>query len=108
MCSPPVTQICAIPSHPLLPYLALHTSTRPFVGLQDLRDESPATTVVSNTIETVQSSDAVLSTLSHALETLSPSLSVKGLDWRAQWYGPHEWNANAVPTVANKPITAPT
>jgi hypothetical protein len=64
--------------------VSLQTSTRPEVGRQ--RPLAwPATTVVSNTDDLVQSDDAVASVASQAEETLSPSLTVNGLAVRAQW-----------------------
>src|ERR687886_2394650 len=53
----PLTQIWAKPSHPLLPYFALQTSTRPLCALHFFGSarSSPWTTVVSITLETLQS-----------------------------------------------------
>ncbi len=42
----PLSQICASPSQPVLPYAALQTSTRPAAGWQRLPVVLPATTVV--------------------------------------------------------------
>src|SRR3989338_3372240 len=63
---PPLTHICATPSHPFLPYVLLQTSTRPFVGTQFLGVffplralVLPGTTSVSNTVDTLQSLDVV-------------------------------------------------
>src|SRR6478735_2224590 len=96
MCVPPVTEMDAMPNQPVLPYAALHTSTRPGVGRQFFGRVEPATTVVSRTVDLVQSLLAPARLASQALETLSPSLTVNGLLVRAQWYPFHEWVACAV------------
>src|SRR3989338_8201018 len=63
----PLTQTLATPSHPLKPYLALHTSTRPLVGTQFfgvylplVLFVPPATIAVSSTADPpLQSVEAV-------------------------------------------------
>ena len=55
---PPVIQICATPSQPVLPYAALHTSTRPELGAHVAPFVLPVTTVVFKTSELLQSADA--------------------------------------------------
>src|SRR6266508_2460943 len=86
MWTPPVIQIDAMPSQPLLPYVALQTSTRPVVALQRLGlFACPATIVVSSTVDLLQSLDVVARIESHCEDTLSPSLTVNGFAVRAQW-----------------------
>jgi hypothetical protein len=83
MCLPEI-QIEATPSQTLLPYAPLHTSTRPVVGRQRRAFDWPVTRFVSSTVDLLQSEEVVPRYESHALVTLSPNLSVKGLDVRAQ------------------------
>src|SRR3989344_831891 len=111
ICTPPVIHICARPSQPLLPYFALQTSMRPAVGRQFLGLLTPpATIVVSNTFDWLQSADAPARYASQALVTLSRSFKVNGLLVRAQWYPPQEWFAYATdasaPTANRVIITA--
>ncbi len=80
----PCAQMLAKPSQPLLPYLLLHTSTRPDTGLQFFGFVLPATIVVSNTVETLQSVDEAARYASQLDVTSLPSFSVNGLDVRAQ------------------------
>src|SRR3989344_6092518 len=75
----PLIQIWARPSQPLAPYFALHTWTMPAVALQ-LRPALLLTTVLSNSLDTRQSVDAVWRYESHVDDTLSPSLIVKGFE----------------------------
>src|SRR5512138_2427563 len=93
MCVPPVIQMVATPSQPVLPYEALQTSTRPLVGRQFFGLAPPATMVVSSTLDWLQSLEAVTSIASHCPDTLSPNFIVKGFAVRAQWYPFHEWFA---------------
>ena len=83
ICSP-LTQICATPSQPLLPYLPLQISTLPFAGLQFFLDAPPATTAVFRTVDLLQSLEVVSREGSQLFERLSPRLSVNGFDDRAQ------------------------
>src|SRR3989304_7323383 len=79
----PLTQIDAMPSQPFLPYFLLHTSTRPFTGLQFFRFV-PGTTIVSKIEDMLQSFEAVPRCASQATPTLSPSFNVNGFAVRAQ------------------------
>src|SRR3989344_6661214 len=79
----PVAQIEAMPSQPLLPYLFLQTSTRPLVGRQ-FRGDLAATTLVSKTVDTLQSTAAPARDASQTAETLSPTLKLNGLAIRPQ------------------------
>src|SRR3989344_7684485 len=110
ICSPDI-QIDAIPSQPLKPYLALHTSPRPTFGLHafGFLRLLPCTIAVSNTDERLQSAEARVRDVSHTPETLSPSFTENGFDVRAQWYGPHVWSAltKDTPLTPAKIITAP-
>jgi len=56
---PPVMEMEAIPSQPVLPYAALHTSTRPVVPRQLRGLVEPATILVSRTVDLLQSVDVV-------------------------------------------------
>ena len=83
---PPLIQICATPSHPLFPYDALHTSTRPAVG-GHVDGLLPLFTVDKlRTSDRFQSDTAALKELPQSPETFSPMLRLRGLLDRAQWY----------------------
>ena len=84
MCSPPLIQIWAIPSHPVLPYLALQTSIRPTVGRQLRGCVPPPTFARSSTDDRLQSVMASSRLASQADDTLSPTFNVNGLPCRAQ------------------------
>ena len=85
----PFTHTCAMPSHPVLPYRLLQTSTRPADARQLLKLESPGTICVSSSVERLQSEDAVARTGPHDPERLLPSFMENGDAVRAQWYVPH-------------------
>jgi hypothetical protein len=64
----------------LLPYAALHTSTRPEVGAQVPPVVPPDTTAVFRTSELLQSADAAVRYDDHELDRFLPRLTVNGLD----------------------------
>src|SRR3989344_7020071 len=81
MCVPPVTDICAMPSQPFLPYLAFQTSMRPVVARQTFGlPAPPATFVRFSTEDGFQSAMAPFRYASHTDDTLSPTFSVNGFE----------------------------
>src|SRR6266567_1321580 len=85
MWSPVVNQICAKPSHPVFPYLALQISSRPLVGRQFRGLVPPVTIWLLSTVEVFQSEEAFVSAVCQSELTLFPIFTVNGLAVRAQW-----------------------
>jgi hypothetical protein len=84
MCTLPLIQIWAMPSQPLLPYDAEHTSMRPLVGRQFFARVPPASASRSNTSEALQSEIATARYGFQTADTLSPTFNLNGFSVRAQ------------------------
>src|SRR5687767_7524719 len=100
---PPLIQICARPSQPLLPYAALQERTLPLTAGQRFRVfvlSFPASLLTLRTDDACQSLMAMTRLSSQLDVMLSMTLTVNGLDVRAQWYPFQEWLAWAVAGMA--------